>query len=142
MGTIWSSGSRQFAVSTFLRSLPNGYYFGGNHFGQGLPLPQYRNILLNSVFALAPEGDRHLDTFRLWESLSCGCIPLVVDSCHIANILLPMKFPVPVFATWSESLDYVLSYQHNQMFLDNMQQRLALWWLTYKSSLRQLFCHG
>ena len=51
------------------------------------PWLQYRQRLMQSVFALAPEGDRHLDTFRLWESLCCGCIPLVVDHDSSAEAL-------------------------------------------------------
>ena len=89
MGTIWSSGSRNLSVSTFLHSLPHGFFHGSLSFGQGLPLPEYRSILLNSHFALTPEGDRHLDTFRLWESLSCGCIPLICDMDDSARHLLP-----------------------------------------------------
>ena len=56
--------------------------------------PIYRKHLLSSCFALAPEGDRHLDTFRLWESLACGCIPLIVDHNETANHLLD-GFPFP-----------------------------------------------
>ena len=88
MGTLWASGSRTVAVSHFLRSLPQGFFYGGKSFGMGLPLLQYRYRLMQSVFALAPEGDRHLDTFRLWESLCCGCIPLVVDHDSSAEALL------------------------------------------------------
>ena len=75
MGTVWKSSSRFEASSYFLRHMPHGFYYSSSGFGQGLPLPQYRNVLLDSIFSLAPEGDRHLDTFRLWESLCCGCIP-------------------------------------------------------------------
>ena len=49
MGTIWSSGSRNLSVSTFLHSLPHGFFHGSLSFGQGLPLPEYRSILLNSL---------------------------------------------------------------------------------------------
>ena len=89
MGTIWSSGSRFEAVSRFLVSQPQGYHLASRGFGSGLPLETYKQVLCSSIFSLAPEGDRHLDTFRLWESLSCGCIPLVVDYQKTASKLLP-----------------------------------------------------
>ena len=95
MGTLWRSGSRTLAVSKFLRDLPDGIFYGGKRFGTGLPLPIYRKHLLSSCFALAPEGDRHLDTFRLWESLACGCIPLIVDHNETANHLLGDVFLFP-----------------------------------------------
>ena len=40
----------------------------------------------------APEGDRHLDTFRL--CVLFGCIPLVVDYENTSK-LLPPDFPIP-----------------------------------------------
>jgi len=88
MGTLWASGSRTLAASLFLRALPQGFFFGGNRFGQGLALTHYRGHLLQSAFALCPEGDRHLDTFRLYESLQAGCIPVVVDQRSMALAML------------------------------------------------------
>lgn len=34
---------------------------------------------MQSAFAFCPEGDRHLDIFRLYESLQAGSIPVLVD---------------------------------------------------------------
>ena len=51
MGTLWRSGQRLLATSLFLRALPQGLFFGGRHFGQGVPLAQYKQGLLDSVFA-------------------------------------------------------------------------------------------
>ena len=58
MGTLWSSGSRTIAVSHFLRSLPQ-VSFMVEKFWYRLALEHYRQQLMQSVFALAPEGDRH-----------------------------------------------------------------------------------
>lgn len=135
MGTLWSSGSRLSAVSHFLRKLPDGFYFGGSHFGHGIPLDQYRLKLMNSKFALAPEGDRHLDTFRLWESLSSGTIPLVVDHNSKASHLLTDSFPVPIFKTWPEAVDFVYPYLTNDIALDQLQSQVFNWWSMRISTL-------
>lgn len=139
MGTLWSSGSRFLAVSRFLYSLPNGFYFGGQHFGQGLPLDQYRLVLCNSSFSLAPEGDRHLDTFRLWESLCCGSIPLIVEHNDTSRFLLPADFPIPIFSSWSDSVDYVLTMLAKPVELNFRQALLDNWWSNYIQSLRNDF---
>jgi hypothetical protein len=128
MGTLWPSGSRQLAVSLFLRGLPAGFYFGGRSFGQGLSLPHYRATLLTSVFALAPEGDRHLDTFRLWESLSCGCIPLLVDHNTTADQLLMAPHPVPVFRNWPAALTFAQRQLADPVALNRLQSRVRDWW--------------
>lgn len=139
MGTLWPSGSRFLAVSRFLYSLPNGFYFGGQNFGQGLPLDQYRLVLCNSSFSLAPEGDRHLDTFRLWESLCCGSIPLIVEHNDTSSFLLPSDFPIPIFSSWSDSVDYVLTMLAKPVELNSRQKLLVNWWVNYIHSLRNNF---
>ena len=136
MGTLWTSGSRNVAVSTFLRSLPEGYYYGGKSFGQGLPLVDYRNILLNSHFALAPEGDRHLDTFRLWESLCCGCIPVVVDSENTVHDLLP-NYPLPIYSSWHTAMKDVQDVIWNSpSSLPILHHQSQEWWLSHIALLR------
>uniref|UniRef100_UPI004047FE6F hypothetical protein n=1 Tax=Cyanobium sp. TaxID=2164130 RepID=UPI004047FE6F len=137
MGTLWPSGSRWLAVSLFLRGLPAGLYFGGQHFGQGLPLEHYRANLLASVFALAPEGDRHLDTFRLWESLCCGCIPLLVEHRGTADLLLGAPHPLPVFASWPEALAFAQSQLADPAGLDAQQARIQVWWQRHQQGLGQ-----
>ncbi|WP_166015872.1 MULTISPECIES: exostosin family protein [unclassified Synechococcus] len=138
MGTLWPSGSRTLAVSTFLRTLPHGYYFGGESFASGLPLSEYRQILLNSDFALAPEGDRHLDTFRLWESFSCGCIPIVVDFNDTVTSLLP-NYPLPTYSSWARALDHVLETFTVPSIIQDMHFQSQYWWHQYMISLRHSF---
>jgi hypothetical protein len=135
MGTLWPSGSRRWAVSLFLSHLPAGHFYGGQHFGQGLPLERYRANLLSSVFALAPEGDRHLDTFRLWESLCCGCIPLLVDHRNTAQWLLPAEHPLPLQASWPEALAFAKRLLAHPARLDALQAGVQAWWRGYQHHL-------
>ena len=136
MGTLWESGSRKLCVSLFLSYLPNGFYYGGKRFGSGLSLPNYKYVLSNSVFALTPEGDRHLDTFRLWESLSCGCIPLVVDYKSAAKHLLPSNYPLPIFRNWHDALAFAQHYLQRESDLDVLQSVTFSWWSSYKKTIR------
>lgn len=137
MGTLWASGSRTLAVSHFLRGLPHGFFYGGKSFGTGLPLEQYRQRLMQSVFALAPEGDRHLDTFRLWESLCCGCIPLVVDHAASAAALLGHGSPVPVFDGWPQALAFAQQQLRDPDALDDLQALIQRWWQGLRQTLQR-----
>ena len=135
MGTIWSSGSRLQAVSNFLRTFPDGFYFGGKSFGSGLPLDKYCSILSTSSFALCPEGDRHLDTFRLWECLCCGCIPILVEFKSQASTLLPESFLFRSFIL--EIFARLCSYLFKRsVSLNNLQSSVFAWWKTYKNSIQ------
>lgn len=128
MGTLWASGSRKLAASLFLRALPQGFFYGGSAFGRGLPVDRYRQHLLKSAFALCPEGDRHLDTFRLYESLQAGCIPVLVDQREMVSSLLGDLAPWPVFSTWSEALAWVQDLWRQPVQLDATQRAIAAWW--------------
>ena len=137
MGTLWASGSRTFAASLFLRALPQGCFYGGTRFGQGLPLLHYRRQLLQSAFALCPEGDRHLDTFRLYESLQAGCIPVLVDKRSMALPMLGSNPPFPLFSTWPEALNWVQGLLTHPQQLDVTQTAVRLWWQTRCGELRR-----
>lgn len=135
MGTLWTSGSRTLAASLFMKTIPQGFFFGGTRFGCGLPLPVYRQNLLDSAFALCPEGDRHLDTFRLYESLQAGCIPVLVDQRTMAAGLLGDLAPWPVFVNWPQALGWVQHLLARPDEMDATQQAIAAWWLRRKESL-------
>ncbi|WP_320675943.1 hypothetical protein [Prochlorococcus sp. MIT 1300] len=135
MGTLWMSGSRTRAVSLFLRSLPNGQYFGGKQFGIGLPLDIYKRYLMSSVFALCPEGDRHLDTFRLYESLQMGCIPLVVDRFEQAKSILGDSFPIEFFEDWEDALSFAMLALESPVRINEMQKMCQSWWINFKADL-------
>ena len=135
MGTLWRSGQRLLATSLFLRKLPQGQFFGGRHFGVGLPLAQYRQYLQNSVFALCPEGDRHFDTFRLYESLQVGCLPLVVERQQQALTLLGPDFPLPIFPSWEAALADVEALLKHPHQLDQLQHQVSAWWVSRKVAL-------
>ncbi len=141
MGTLWSSGSRSLAASLFLRALPQGCFHGGHRFAQGLPLSLYRHNLLASAFALCPEGDRHLDTFRLYESLQAGCIPVLVDQGEVAKSLLGDLAPFPVFSTWTEALNWVQGLLREPQCLDLTQRTVIEWWRLRRASLALAMRH-
>lgn len=128
MGTLWGSGSRLQATALFLRALPQGFFYGGRSFAMGLPLDRYRATLGQSVFALCPEGDRHLDTFRLYESLQMGCLPLVVDRAKQAMPLLGPHYPLPIFGSWLEALGYAQDQLVQPWALDALQRLVVGWW--------------
>jgi len=53
----------------------------GNSFSvpvSGLLTEDYRNLMLQSIFVLCPEGNVSVDCFRVYEALECGCIPIVL----------------------------------------------------------------
>ena len=137
MGTLWRTGNRTLATSIFLREHPSGEFFGGQSFGSGLPIKEYRHRLQNSIFALCPEGDRHFDTFRLYESLQVGCIPLVVERNGQAIRLLGSDFPIPIFENWKIASKFVEKNLKYNQTLNALQTECKEWWLATKVGLSE-----
>lgn len=46
----------------------------------GLGVSAYRKLLNNSKFALCPPGQDSTDTFRIYEALEAGCIPVTLNN--------------------------------------------------------------
>jgi hypothetical protein len=47
-------------------------------FAAGLHVLDYRDLLLETIFAPSPIGNYNLDCFRTWETIECGAIPIIV----------------------------------------------------------------
>lgn len=61
-----------------LRKLPNGELIETDGFAQGIPQDEYYAKMARARFVPCP-GGAHPDTFRVWEALECGAIPIVLD---------------------------------------------------------------
>lgn len=48
-------------------------------FGEGLPQRDYWRVLANARVVLCPSGPVSPDSFRLFEALECGCVPVADD---------------------------------------------------------------
>lgn len=137
-GRLWPNGSRESAIKLFQEYLPDGFYLSTKGFAQGLPLNQYAERMRDSIFALAPPGDRHLDTFRLWEALQAGCIPLLVDQDLQSYELLMPPHPIPIFRSWYEARDFSGQLLNNPSELKTCQRRVFSWWSRYTETLRDM----
>jgi hypothetical protein len=69
-------------------------------FRTGLSVPEYLQDLSRSKFVLCPEGTG-MDTHRVYESLLCGAIPVVLRNplSHLYE-----KLPVCILSSWSDPL--------------------------------------
>jgi hypothetical protein len=69
---------RQQCVET-LRNLPYGFLHIADAFGgevNGIEYQQYLNIMCQSHYVICPAGSMCVDSFRLYEAMQCGAIPL------------------------------------------------------------------
>lgn len=125
-----------------LKTLPDGYLqicsmFGG--YGEnGMDYQQYLDIMCQSRFVICPAGSMTADTFRLYEAMECGAVP-------ITNVRSPRDSQG--FNYWNE-----VYFKHNLLTINDWDELPLLldqggpvtnlpiiirneWWFKYKEEL-------
>jgi hypothetical protein len=94
-------------------------------------------LLSNTVFSPCPMGNVMLETFRLYESLEMGCIPIVERRRWMPyyDRLMP-GHPLPTFSSWREARRFVEALSRDESALAECQRTVADWWQSYKVKLR------
>lgn len=62
-----------------LKDIPNGFLHVADSFGgieNGIEYQEYLDIMCQSVFVICPAGSMCVDSFRLYEAIECGAIPI------------------------------------------------------------------
>lgn len=97
---------------------------------------EYVVSLLNSVFVPCPPG-LNPETFRLYEALECGCVPLYVKqgpSDPYANWLQEELGLLPV-SNWQEASLLVAHFTKEKDVLENYRNSLLIRWISWKKRL-------
>jgi hypothetical protein len=128
MGTLWPGTTRQQAVACFQQQIPHGFLHGSEGFGKGLANDHYVAQLHQSKFSLCPEGNRHFETFRFYESLELGAIPLTLLSPAELNALFSEPWPLPFFSGWEQAAEFAEVLLADAKAMDALQWRLRCWW--------------
>lgn len=103
-------------------------------FTQGLPPHEYVSWLASAKVAPCPSGQHTPDTFRCYEALEAGCIPVVSDRDDPGywTYLLDGDPPFPVIARWDRLYGLVpellARWPHNA-------NRVGAWWMARKRTL-------
>jgi GR25 family glycosyltransferase involved in LPS biosynthesis len=97
---------------------------------------QYVATLLDTIFVPCPSGN-NIETFRLYEALECGCIPLYVktpgDELYVEWLqeeigLLPVS-------GWSEAAALMMHFMKEKEVMESYRNTLLIRWKTWKERL-------
>lgn len=127
----------------------------------GLKVNTYFNIMCNSKIVACPTGWKNLDTFRLYEALEAGAVPMVLARSgwqqhdksmptYWHHIFFPNKdrkcqayysneLPFFVGETWEEVVSKAkhLCTQQPERMYEKMRARCNKFWQKYKEETRQ-----
>lgn len=131
-------GRRRKAVAAAKALTEPGRLVETEGFTQGLPRGEYYEGLAMAKLSLCPSGPTTPDTFRLWESLEAGCLPLV--DAQTPGDLVPGYWefliggtpPFPLIDNWA-GLDTLVPDLLNG-WPDNAN-RVVTWWQRHKRDM-------
>lgn len=135
---------RRKEMADALEHLPKGKLIRSEGFTQGLSHEEYYDLLGRAKVAPCPSGPELPDTFRLFEALEMGCVPIVDDTVHKFG-KEPVHFenywqwfyddspPFPIvsnFDGWKEALEFgVTNYP-------DLNNKCQAWWYQQKWKLK------
>lgn len=140
---LWSfAGEERAARTEMFKSLKHVepykcYLFDRQGRQPRLDRANFKALLLQSIFSPCPMGNTVLESWRVYESLEMGCIPIVERRRWMPyyDRLMP-GHPLPTFSSWREAREFLKEMSSNQSKIIEYQQRIAEWWRSYKMKLR------
>jgi len=141
---LWSfmgaaqAGSRPEMLRALLPVEPNFTHItDGNNAARPLSREEYSRVVGNSAFVPCPMGNVNLESFRTYESLEYGSIPLLekrVTLDYFAQLL--GEHPIPTFSTWTQAASFVSRFRADIEGLQRLQSACTEWWSLCKTQIQ------
>lgn len=111
------------------------YHFSDG-FAKGLVPEDYFYTLAHARVVPCPPGNVTQDSFRVYEALEAGCVPVLDRFSAQGNgdywdRILPGA-PLPVISSWQEFPAVMEKYQDA-----DLRNRVFAWWIAYKQNFRR-----
>tara|TARA_B100000315_G_C14471955_1_gene538785 strand:+ start:13 stop:903 length:891 start_codon:yes stop_codon:yes gene_type:complete len=84
-------------------------------------------------FMPCPNGFVHPETYRLYEALECGCIPIVEDTYQYYDRLFPNN-PFIKVNKWLDARPMIKGWSSDQ--IKQKKEECEIWWKDYKNKLQ------
>lgn len=114
-----------------LKKVPNGRLVETKGFGQGIEYREYLENMARAKFVPCPSGPETADTFRLFEALEAGCVP-IGDGGNYWPFLFGEEVPFPIVSDWSVLPSLMPELLRGWPQSSN---RVYGWWQLYKRRL-------
>ena len=131
-GTNWKGRSEQLAPLVKLNNSNIQFYPDWKYPGQ-LDQDDYLDLLLNTVFVPCPRGN-NIETFRFYEALECGCIPVFTE---LPEVLRDAGLPLLKTETWEKVVEAIEHLNANPLILVEYHKNLMNAWKSYKDTLKK-----
>ena len=138
LGTTHGS-SRYDLLNKHKNITPNFINLSENFSGKkSMDTDDYYKILNNSIFAPIPHGYFHPETYRLYEALEAGCIPIIENPFQFFDNFLPNN-PLLSVNSWEDSSTIIKKYLENKKDIEILRNKINDWWTQHKENLKETF---
>jgi hypothetical protein len=138
LGTTHGS-SRYDLLNKHKNIMPNFINLTENFSGKkSMDTNDYYKILNNSIFAPIPHGYFHPETYRLYEALEAGCIPIIENPFQFFDNFLPNN-PLLSVNSWEDSSTIIKKYLENKKDIEILRNKINDWWTQHKENLKETF---
>lgn len=136
-GTNWQG--RKEAMEPLTQVQPNflRWFDDWNHPKQ-LEEEEYLSLLLNSKFVPCP-GGQNTETYRFYEALECGCIPLFVKDAGDLSFYGQFAGIMPFFdlPSWEHATGLMAHLLQNPEMMEQYRKAILVGWAKFKISLKE-----
>ena len=91
-------------------------------------------ILSSTEFIPSPNGFVHPETYRVYEALECGCIPIVENAYKYYDRLFPSN-PFIKVDKWMQAKYVIMEWENEQ--IKQKREECKIWWNHYKNQLQE-----
>jgi hypothetical protein len=102
----------------------------------GLSVSKLRRIYEQTIFAPCPFGNLNPDSFRVMESLECGCIPVCIEFGGIDYFkYIYGDHPLLICRSWKHAGAEIKALLANPIALRDRQEQVGNWYELFKQNL-------
>lgn len=109
----------------------------------GLSVQEYRALMDDSKFVICPIGQGNIDSFRVYEALEAGAIPVVLASTSVQpyqpsywHAVFPwmraQTIPMVIHRNWEDAEKAMRDILQNKTTYEDLRQEVATFWSTAK----------
>jgi len=102
---------------------------------QIISVEKMSEVLSSTIFIPCPNGFYHPETYRLYEALECGCIPIVEETYKYFDRLFPNN-PFLKINKWIDAKKILQSWESEK--IKKKQKECIVWWDNYKVDLQEM----
>lgn len=139
-GMVLKRRTRESMINN-MKKIPNYFFFETTAWGRSDPksltVAECRELMLKTIFVPCPGGSSNMDSFRVYEALECGCIPIVEKFPYDYFRSLFPNHPFLAIDSWEESPDLIQAYLADPEALEKKRLECYTWWKEYKQNMSQ-----